>query len=384
MPRQGWRGSEMAYRILVVNPGSTSTKIGLFEDQQVCFEENLAHSAEELRPDRPVIEQLAMRLQAVHELLQRFQVAPGSLAAVVGRGGLLPPLPGGTYRVNGAMLDVLARAERGEHASNLGALLADILAREAGCPAFIVDPVSVDEMWPVARLTGLPELQRQSLCHALNIRSTAHAHARQLARPLVELSLIVAHLGGGVSLAALRDGRLVDVVNPRDEGPMAADRAGGLPSLQLALWVAENGLSAATLERRLFREGGLFAHLGTRDLRQVYARIDEGNTYAAEVIEALAYQVARGIGGLAACLSGRVDAILITGGMAREPRLTREIEAHVRFIAPVHVYPGENELAALAEGALRVLTGEEQARSYPGQPDSSVPAAVAAPPAPAR
>ncbi|MDY0061511.1 MAG: butyrate kinase [Myxococcota bacterium] len=357
----------MSELILVINPGSTSTKVGLFQDGAARNEENLTHEAEELRPDRPVFEQLPLRLAAVRELLVRWGVAVGELAAVVGRGGLLPPLPGGTYQVDTDMLDRLARAERGEHASNLGAALAFTLAQEAGRPAYIVDPVSVDELWPVARVTGRPELARSSVCHALNLRATAHAHATKLGRPLAELRLVVAHLGGGVSLAAVAGGRLVDVINPREEGPMSADRAGGLPTLPFGIWAVEKGYTVADLERLCFREGGFFAHLGTRDLREIYRRVEAGDEAAQRVVEALVYQVARAIGGLAACLAGRVDAVLLTGGMAKEPRLTAEIRDRVAFIGPVHVYPGENELAALAAGAARVLRGEELARTI-GQP----------------
>jgi len=355
----------MGHRILVVNPGSTSTKVGLFEDNTPASVESLEHTPEELSADRPVLEQMGLRLDAIRSALQRWGVSVSSLDAVVGRGGLLPPLRGGTYQVCPSMLQALARAERGEHASNLGAPIADILAREAECPAFIVDPVSVDELWPVARVTGLPDLRRESLCHALNIRSTAHAYADAQGVPLEELSLIVAHLGGGCSMAVVYGGRLVDVVNPRDEGPMSADRAGGLPSLQLARWVISERLDPAVLERRLFREGGLFAHLGTRDLREAYRRADEGDDAATAVLKALVYQIARTIGGLAACLSGRVDAVLLTGGMAHEERLVDAVRGKVGFIAELHAYPGEDELAALASGAFRVLTGKETPQSYP-------------------
>lgn len=355
----------MGHRILVVNPGSTSTKVGLFDDLQPVDTETLEHGPDEISAERPVLDQMAMRLGALRTLLARWGVAVATLDAVVGRGGLLPPLPGGTYEVCPSLLQDLARAQRGEHASNLGAPIADIVAREAVCPAFVVDPVSVDEMWPVARITGLPDLRRESLCHALNIRATAHAHANASGVSLEELSLIVAHLGGGCSMAAVHRGRLVDVVNPRDEGPMSADRAGGLPSLQLARWVITERLDRGALERRLFREGGLYAHLGTRDLREAYRRADEGDVAAVAVLDALVYQVARTIGGLAACLGGRVDAILLTGGMAHEERLVQAVACKVAFIAELHAYPGEDELAALAAGAWRVLTGAESAQVYP-------------------
>ncbi len=347
------------HRILVVNPGSTSTKLAMFEADRELASAKVEHDDDVL--SMPVGQQLEPRLREVMGVVSDW-VSEG-LDAVVGRGGLLPPMEGGTYLVDDTMVDLLARAERGEHASNLGAAMARALAGDR--PAYIVDPVSVDEMWPVARVTGLPGLERESLCHALNMRAVAYRHAAEVGRPITDLALVVAHMGGGVSLAAFHGGRMVDVVNPRDEGPMSSDRAGGLPSLKLARWVIDHGLTKGEVERRLFREGGFLAHLGLRDVREIKALADQGDARARLVLDAFTYQVSKAIGGLAAALSGEVDGVLLTGGMAHEGWLVEGIRARVGFVAPVTPYPGEDEMAALASGAQRVLSGEEEAKRFP-------------------
>ncbi|HKJ92541.1 MAG TPA: butyrate kinase [Longimicrobiales bacterium] len=361
--------------ILALNPGSTSTKIGLFRDGHAVGGETVRHPDDTLRPfaRRPVLDQLDMRLAAVRTALEPLGVPPDRPAAVVGRGGLLAPLASGTYAVNDAMLDDLRAAERGEHASNLGAFLAHGLAEEAGCPAFVVDPVSVDEWEPVARLSGLAGLDRECLSHALNTKAVAKRFARQTGRPYRELRLVVAHLGSGISISAHRDGRMVDVCNPREEGPFSADRAGGLPALKL-LDLAFSGKAAHDdLERGIFREGGVYSYLGTRDLADVERRVAAGDADAALVVDAMLYQIAREIGAMATVLHGRVDAILLTGGMAHSPSYTSDLAARIDWIAPVHVFPGEDELAALAEGAARVIRGEEAAREYRSTTDDRRP-----------
>jgi butyrate kinase len=271
----------------------------------------------------------------------------------------------GTYLVSEAMVAELFRAERGEHASNLGPPLALAVAEEHGCPAFTVDPVSVDELDPVARLSGLAGIERRSFSHALNMRAVARRHARAVARPLAELRLVVVHLGTGISLSAQREGRMVDVVNPQDEGPFSGDRAGGVPATALVDLCFAPGAGREQVRRRLFGDGGLYSHLGTRDVREALSRAEAGDPLAQRALEAMCYQVAKSAGALAAALEGRVDAVLLTGGMAHLPAIVGPIRRRVAFIAPVVVYPGEDELLALAEGALRVLEGEEPARSYP-------------------
>lgn len=357
--------------IIALNPGSTSTKVGLFRGDDAVGEKTVRHSDKALRPfaERPVLDQLDMRLAAVREALRTLGVPPARPAAVAGRGGLLEPLASGAYVVNDAMLDDLRQARRGEHASNLGAFLARGLAQEARCPAFVVDPVSVDEWEPVARLSGLAGLDRECLSHALNTKAVAKRFARQTGRPYDTLRLVVAHLGSGISISAHREGRMVDVCNPREEGPFSADRAGGLPAIKLLDLAFSGQTTHDELVRSIFREGGVYSYLGTRDLADVERRVETGDADATLVVDAMLYQIAREIGAMATVLNGRVDAILLTGGMAHSLRYTEDLTRRVDWIAPVHVFPGEDELRALAEGALRVVLGEEGAREY-RPPDS--------------
>jgi butyrate kinase len=353
--------------ILAVNPGTGSTKLALFRAEARAAEEKLIHAELMQGPAARVWEELAVRVAAVRTFLVREGIRPGDLAAVVGRGGLLPPLPSGTYAVDAAMLRDLEKAERGEHASNLGAAIAAAIAREHGCAAFIVDPVSVDELDPVARVSGLDGMERRSFSHALNLRAVARRFARDAGRPLQALRLIGCHMGTGISLAAFRDGRMVDVVNPQDEGPFSGDRAGGLPAtalVELCFERAAAGEDAAAVRRGLFGDGGLHSHLGTRDAREAVRRAEAGDARAALVLNAMAYQTAKAVGALATVLAGRIDAVLLTGGMVHLEPVVEAVERRIAWIAPVRRYPGEDELAALAEGALGVVRGEEQARSY--------------------
>jgi butyrate kinase len=358
--------------VLAVDPGAGSTKVGLFRDGAPRAQAALVHSEAELAAPR-IAQQLGFRLEAVRAFLAGAGVARGGLAAVAGRGGLLRPMESGTYDVDPAMLRDAAEAARGEHASNLGPPMAAALAREHGCPALVVDPVSVDELEAVARVSGLAGVERQSLVHALNIRAVARRHARSLGRALADLSLVVAHLGTGISMAALRGGRMVDVVNPLDEGPMGPDRCGGLPVTAVVRLCFAPGAEERAVRRRLAGGGGLLSHLGTRDLGEALRRAGAGEAAAALAVEAMAYQAAKAVGGLAAALGGRVDAVVLTGGMARAEAFVDRIRRRVEWIAPVAVHPGEDELLALAEGAERVLSGEERARRYgPERVDSEV------------
>ncbi len=333
-----------------------------FEGGRPVQQEVLRHSDEELGHYERVADQRDFRTRRVEELVAGWGRELSELDAVAARGGLLPPVPGGTYLVDEEMVAWLTRAERGEHASNLGALIALDLARRAGAAAYVTDPVSVDEMEAVARLSGFPPVSRESLFHALNIRAVARRHAEVQGISLGELSAVVCHLGTGISVAALRKGRAVDVVNPRDEGPFAMDRAGSVPVVGLLRYLRESGVAPEALERQLFGRGGVFAYLGTRDLREVEARMDRGDARARLVFEALAYQAAKAIGEMAVILAGQARAILLTGGMAHSERLVAAIRDRVVFLAPVFVYPGEDEMLALAEGALRVIEGREAAR----------------------
>ena len=369
--------------VLAVNPGAGSTKMGLFRGEALLAEHVERHAAAELSTFARVADQLPLRARCLRAFLEgagsklgsngtgltgagldRAGAGPGGLDAVVGRGGLLRPMPSGTWLVGEAMLQDAERAERGEHAANLGAPLAHAIASEHGCPAFVVDPVSVDELDAVARFSGLAGVPRRSLCHALNMRAVALRHAALAARPLERMRLVVAHLGTGASLCALRGGRMVDVVNPQDEGPFSGDRAGGVPATALVDLCFAPGADPRSVKKRLFGDGGLFSYLGTRDVREASERAERGDGAALAVLEAMAYQVAKAVGEMAVVLCGEVEAVLLTGGAAHLVPLVAAVRRRVEWIAPVSVYPGEDELAALAAGARRVLSGEEEAHRY--------------------
>jgi butyrate kinase len=285
----------------------------------------------------------------------------GRFAAVAGRGGLLPPMECGTYLVDDAMVEELRLAHRGEHACNLGALLALRFAASAGVNAYIVDPVTVDEWQPVARITGSPFVERHCIGHALNTKAVARRIALEQGRAYESLRLIVAHMGSGVTVSAHRDGRTVDS-NTIEEGPLGPDRSGGLPVRELIKLCYSGRFAQREMDRMVFGDGGLFAYLGTRDLREVERRIDAGNLKAAQVLDAMVYQIAKEAGAMAAVLEGRVDALLLTGGMAYSERVIGKLRGYLKWIAPIRVYPGEDELQALAEGVFRVLTGQEKAK----------------------
>ena len=346
----------VAHTILAIDPGSTSTKIALFSGRDQLASMTLRHaSAESATFDG--------RLAAIVDWLAS---QPGhTLDAVVGRGGLLRPIPSGTYTVCDAMLADLRAGVRGDHASNLGGQLARALADPRGVQALIVDPVATDEFAPVARVAGLADLERISLVHALNVRAVARRDCAARGVRLDDANLVVAHLGGGISIVAIESGRMVDANNANEEGPFSPERTGSLPCGQLAELIHSGRLpNWASAKTFLHREGGVSAYLGTNDLVEVERRIAAGDQAAAEVLDAMAYQVAKAIGAYATVLSGRVDAILITGGAAHSTILTEAIIDRIGWIAPVRVHPGEDELTALAEGAGRVLAGEETPRDY--------------------
>ena len=360
------------HRLLVINPGSTSTKVAVFEDEQPLFVETLRHSSQEISAFPHILDQYEFRLETILDLLQRREVALSSFSAIVGRGGLLRPIPSGTYRVNERMVAELYRRDKErEHASNLGAPLAFEIANRTGIPAFIVDPVCVDEFDDIARVSGLPEIERQSLSHALNLKATARRAARDLGRPYPELNLVVAHLGGGISVTAHRRGRMLDVNQALDGGgPFSPERSGGLPVgdvVRMCFGVAPYeglGLTYEQMFKKLAGQGGLVAHLGTNSAVEVERRIEAGDAHARLIYEAMAYQIAKEIGAMATVLCGDVDVVVLTGGVAHSEMLVGWIRQRVQWIAPVLVYPGEDEMLALALGALRVLRGEEPSRHY--------------------
>lgn len=357
--------SQPASRVLVINPGSTSTKIGVFRKDGVEWVAVLKHSDDDL--DRfhgqSILAQADYRAALIHNALRQAGYDSASFAAVAGRGGLLPPMQCGTYLVNNAMLAELRAARRGEHACNLGAVLARHFAAAARIPAFIVDPVTVDEWQDCARLSGSPLIQRSSIGHALNIKAVARRFAREQQRPYSQMRIIVVHLGSGITVSAHCGGLMIDNNTP-EEGPLGPDRTGSLPVRQLVQLCFSGAYNEKQLDRMVFGDGGLFAYLGTRDLQEVERRIDAGDATAAAVYEAMAYQIAKETGAMAAVLQGNVEALLLTGGMAHSQRLIQKLRAYIEWIAPITIYPGEDELQALAEGAFRVLNGEEQAKVF--------------------
>ncbi len=350
--------------ILAINPGSTSTKLALFREEEELWRETIPHATEEISKYASVVDQFAFRLGEVERVLREHGCSPDDLDCIVGRGGIVNPIESGTYRVGDLLLRHLKRGKPWEHASNLGGILAHSLASPRNLPAFIVDPVSVDELDPVARITGLPELPKNSLVHALNIKATVRLAAKDLEKPLEELNFVVVHLGGGISVCSFRKGRMCDINNANEMGCFAPERAGGVPVGGLMRICFAEGASQEKIRKSLVGGGGLVGYLGTSDVREVKKRIARGDTQALEAYRAMAYQVAKDIGAYAVPLEGNVDAILLTGGLAYDEEFCRMILERVQWIAPVLLYPGEDEMRALAAGALRVLQGKEEPKNY--------------------
>lgn len=347
--------------IIAVNPGSTSTKIGIFRDGEPMLTETFRHDAAFLKKHRTIWGQFEFRMEAVDRWIQSNAGKP---AAVVGIGGLLRPVSGGTYGVNNKMLADARANIQGEHASNLGCAMATHLAKKFGCRAFVVDPVSVDEFNPLARYSGHPLIKRRSLSHALNIHAVARRAAGELGRSVERTIMVVAHLGGGISVAAVQHGRIVDVNDAASGGPFSPERTGSLPLQPFIDLCFSGDEDEASMRKLVMGKGGLVAYLGTNSAVQVEQRIASGDEQAREVYEAMAYQIGKEIGAMAAVNKGKTDAIVLTGGLATSEILTGWIKSYIKSIARVFVYPGENELEALALGALRVLRGEERALEY--------------------
>ncbi len=345
-------------QILVINPGSTSTKLALFREKEKIAEE----SAEVPSCDGALWDQFLPRLETVLGFLQSNGEPP--LAAVVGRGGLIRPVPSGTIRINEAMIEDARTGYQGEHPSNLGCALADAVAKARGIPSFIVDPVAVDELAPVAKYSGHPLMERQALSHALSLHAAARKACEEMGKSIKDSGWVVIHLGGGISVVPIENGRITDTNNANSGGPMSPTRAGGLPTQPLIKLCLSGKYTAQELKHMTTRGGGLMAHLGTDDAREVERRIDEGDEKAGEVYEAMAYQVAKEIGAMACALSGRIDGVVFTGGLAFSDVFFSMVEKRVSFLGPVLRFPGEFEMEALALGALRVLRGEEEALTY--------------------
>ncbi len=352
-------------KILVINPGSTSTKVALYLDQNMQFEHVIRHDARELAKFDCIYDQYRWRKTMILEELKAEKLDMKTLSAVVARGGAVRPMKSGTYRINNQFKEDCRSGYSGQHASNLGAILADEIAVELGIDAFVVDPPTVDEMQEVARITGLPNMHRKSRFHALNQKASARKAANTLGMEYEETRLIVAHLGGGISVGVHLGGRVVDVNDCYDsEGPIMPERAGTLPVGQVVEMCFSGQYDRKQIERKLVGQGGLVAHLGTNSLEEVMRRIEAGDRKAELVYEAMAYQCAKHIAASAAVLKGRTDVIVITGGMAYDNRLISLIRERVEWIAPLLIFPGDNEMEAMAYGAYRVLIGEEEAKNY--------------------
>ena len=355
----------MSYKLLMINPGSTSTKIGVYEDEKEILVETLRHSSEEINNFGGIFEQFNFRKEVILNVLKEKNFDINTLDAIVGRGGLLKPIEGGTYAINDAMLKDLKVGILGQHASNLGGIIANEIGKQLNVPAFIVDPVVVDEMIDVARISGMPEIERKSIFHALNQKAVAKRYAKESGKNYEELNLIVAHMGGGISVGAHMNGRVIDVNNALDgEGPFSPERSGGLPVGDLAKMCFSGKYTLEDIKKKINGKGGFVAYLNTNDAREPLKMAQNGDENARVIFEAMGYQVAKEIGKCAAVLSGKVDAIILTGGIAYGEVIVSYIKERVEFISPVVVYAGEDELLALAEGGLRVLRGQEKAKEY--------------------
>ena len=355
----------MSVKSLIINPGSTSTKIGVFEDETLLFEETLRHSTEEISQYATIVDQKDFRKNIITELLESKNFDMKSLSMVVGRGGMLKPIPGGTYAVTDDLLNDLKIGKQGQHASNLGGILAREIGDELGIPSYIVDPVVVDELAPVARFSGVPELPRTSVFHALNQKAVAKRYAKETGKAYESLRLIVVHMGGGVSVGAHIDGKVVDVFNALDgDGAFSPERAGAVPSGALIKMCFSGQYTEKEVYKKIVGGGGFNAYLGTNDMREVTKRANAGDAEAIAAKEAFIYQVCKDIGSMACVLEGKVDQIIVTGGIAYGAEVIEMMKGYSGWIAPFTVYPGEDELLALAQGGLRVLNGEEKPMAY--------------------
>lgn len=356
----------MSELILAINPGSTSTKIAVYKDGRELFCKTLRHSSEELAPYKTVIDQLEFRKQTIKNALKENSIALSDLNLIVGRGGLVRPIPSGVYIVNDAMIDDIKSGKNGEHASNLGAMIArDIADEVGGIMAIIADPVVVDELDPVARITGHPAFRKISIFHALNQKAIAKLYAREHGKNYNELNLIVAHLGGGVSVGIHKKGRVVDVNDALSgDGPFSPERSGSLPAAQLVDICFSGKHSKDEIKKMISGKGGVVAYLGTNSFQEVEKRVEEGDKEAQLISDAFAYQLAKEIGAMATVVSGEVDAIILTGGIAYNKGLMESVKRKVSFIAPVSIYPGEDEMGALAQNGFSVLEGKEEAKIY--------------------
>jgi butyrate kinase len=355
--------TETAYKILSINPGSTSTKIAVYENEQELWQQSLTHSAADLAPYKRMVDQVPMRQEAILECLAKAGLSLATLSAVAGRGGKLPPLKRGAYRINQEMVDFLTYRPIDDHASSLGTIIAHSIAAPLNIPSFIYDAVVVDELAEVARLSGVPELTRRASCHVLNMRAASLKAAKSMGKSLNDLNVVVSHMGGGITATVLNKGRMIDVLSD-EEGPFSPERAGRVPCRQLVDLCFSGKHDHLSATKRMRGNGGLIAYLGTTSALEVEEKIKQGDAFAELIYRGMAYQVAKGIGELATVVDGNVDVIILTGAIAYSELFTGWVVNKVKFIAPVVIIPGENELEALALGALRVLRGEEEVHEF--------------------
>jgi butyrate kinase len=356
---------EKAKRILVINLGSTSTKVAVSESGKMLFTESVNHPVEELKQYTTIIDQYELRKDTILGVLAKKEMSLDEIDGIASRGGNMKPVPGGIYEISPAMIDDMKSGKFGQHPNMCGGIVAYTLGKERNIPALTVDPPTVDEMCVSARYSGIPQIKRQSSFHALNQKATARKIAARLGKDYEEVNLIVAHLGGGISVGAHRKGKVVDVNNALDgDGPFSPERAGTLPTGDLVKLCFSGNYSKEEVLKLIQGGGGLVAYLGTTSGLEIEKRITEGDAFAAEVFEAMAYQIAKEIGACAAVLKGKVDAIALTGSLAYSQRLADSLKEKVSFIAQVLLDPGENEMEALAAGAMRYFNGEEQLAIY--------------------
>lgn len=357
----------MAYLILAINPGSTSTKISVYKDKEELFTKTLRHSNEELAPYKKVIDQLNFRKETIKAALKENNIELNSLNVIVGRGGLVKPIPSGVYEVNQAMIDDIKSGKTVEHASNLGAIIANDLAMEigGGVKALIADPVVVDELEPIARISGHKKFERVSIFHALNQKAIAKLYAKEHGLDYNKINVIVAHLGGGVSVGIHSNGRVIDVNDAlRGEGPFSPERSGSLPLTAVVDACFSGDYSKEEIRKMISGKGGVISYLNTNSFQEVENRVDAGDAEATLISDAFGYQLAKEIGSMSTVVNGKVDAIIITGGIAYNKGLMDKVKCRVDFIAPVFIYPGEDEMGALAGNGLAVLLGEEEVKVY--------------------
>nr|WP_101495377.1 butyrate kinase [Clostridium acetireducens] len=350
--------------ILVINPGSTSTKIAVFKGEDCIYGDTLLHDSKEINRYETIYAQKEMRTSKILTWIKDKKLSLKDFCAIVGRGGLIRPLPGGTYKVTPSMIEDLKVGYQGQHASNLGGIIAYEIATDLNIHAFVVDPVSVDEMEDIARISGMPEIERKSLGHPLNIKAVTRYICDKLDKEFYNSSYVVVHLGGGISVVPVKCGKIIDVNNANEEGPFSPERVGGLPTGDVVRLAFSKKYTYKEFQKKIIGKGGLVGYIGTNDVRLIEKKIDEGDKKAELVLKAMAYQTGKEIGAMAAVLKGQVDAIILTGGISHSKRIVNWITNMVNFIAPIEVMPGEMEMLALAQGALRIINNKEKVKIY--------------------